>query len=98
MRIISTPEFDEWLGGLGRKARRQVDDRLDRIREHHHFGDSKHIGGGIFELRWMNGRRAYYSKAVDESGEFALMLLGGDKNGQSEDILRAHHVLARNAP
>jgi|CXWL01.1.fsa_nt_gi putative addiction module killer protein len=98
MRVITTLEFDEWLCALTLKARRQVENRLDRIREHHHFGDSKYLGDQLFELRWMNGRRAYYSKVAIESGELVLMLLGGDKNGQDEDIRRARHIFDRDAP
>ena len=98
MKVITTPEFDEWFCGLGSKAMRQVENRLDRIREHHHFGDSKHLGDQLFELRWKSGRRAYYSRITIEPGELVLMLLGGDKNGQSEDILYARRVLERDAP
>ena len=54
MDIRSTPEFDEWLLGSDAKGRVQVDDRLDRLREHGHFGDTRYLGGDLFELRWRN--------------------------------------------
>ena len=57
MEILSTDEFDEWRSGLRPKPLSQVDDRLDRIRQHSHFGDRKYLGDDLFELRWRNGRR-----------------------------------------
>lgn len=98
MDVISTREFDEWLLELGLKAGLQVEDRLDRIREHNHFGDKKYLGDELFELRWRNGRRVYYALVKDLNGNAALMLLGGDKNGQERDIARARTILGREAP
>ena len=92
MDIFSTPEFERWVNELDPKGRAQVDDRLDRIREHNHFGDKRYLGDDLFELRWKNGRRVYYAIAV---GTLALMLLGGDKNGQNRDIARSRKILER---
>jgi len=96
MNILSTPEFDGWLFASNVRERAQVDDRLDRIREYDHFGDKKYLGDDLFELRWRNGRRVYY--AVVEDAGAALMLLGGDKDGQKRDIIRARRLLEREAP
>ena len=98
MDIHSTPEFDEWFHGLDDKNRAQVRDRFDRIREHSHFGDRKYLGGDLFELRWRNGRRLYYALIWEKDGSAVLLLLGGDKNGQSRDITRARKILEREAP
>jgi len=98
MDVHSTPEFDLWLLELGAKGRAQADDRLDRIREHNHFGDKKYLGDDLFELRWRNGRRVYYSIVEDADANVALMLLGGDKNGQKRDIDQARRILEREAP
>jgi len=98
LNLLSTPEFDEWLSALEPKGRAQVDDRLDRIREHGHFGDKKHLGNDLFELRWKSGRRVYYAVIEGKDGNAALMLLGGDKNGQKQDIAKARRILEREAP
>ncbi|MBI4061685.1 MAG: type II toxin-antitoxin system RelE/ParE family toxin [Elusimicrobia bacterium] len=89
------PEFDSWLLGLSAKEQLQVDDRLDRIKRHSHFGDRKYLGEELFELRWRSGRRVYFALMVDGDGRIALMLLGGDKNGQKQDIARARIILGR---
>ena len=95
MNIRSTPEFDSWLLGLRAKERLQVDNRLDRIKQHSHFGDKKYLGEELFELRWRGGWRVYFALMVDGDGRIALMLLGGDKNGQRRDIARARSILER---
>lgn len=98
MNIHVTPEFDAWLAELNTRERAQTDDRLDRIREHSHFGDKKYLGDDLFELRWRNGRRIYYAICADAEGNAALMLLGGSKNAQERDIRHARRILEREAP
>jgi putative addiction module killer protein len=97
MNIESTREFDVWIFGLDEKTQSQVNDRLDRIREHNHFGDKKYLDDSLFELRWKNGRRIYYSLIEDDDGSAALMLLGGSKNGQNRDSVQARKILEREA-
>ncbi len=52
------------------------------------FGDSKSVGGGVWELRidCGPGFRIYYGLA---SGVVVLLLLGGDKASQRADIQKA---------
>ena len=97
MTIKTTVEFNEWLSGLSEHLRALLRDRLDRIRESGHFGDAKNLGQGLFELRWKNGLRAYFSYMRSEDGRLVLMLFGGDKNGQNHDIRKARTLLAREA-
>lgn len=92
-----TAEFREWAASLSDHLRALVNDRLDRVRHDDHFGDAKCLGGGLFELRWKNGLRAYFGYAVDTQGRAILLLLGGDKDGQSRDIRKARDILAREA-
>lgn len=93
--ILTTGEFREWLNSLGNKLRALVDGRLDRIVESNHLGDSKSLGDGLFELRWKSGTRIYFSYVVNADGRMALMLLGGDKNGQDRDIAKARKIQSR---
>jgi putative addiction module killer protein len=97
MIVRQTLEFASWLDELRPWDQSQVEDRLDRIREHNHFGDRKFLGNDLFELRWRNGRRVYYAFVMDQEGQAALMLLGGSKNGQDRDIAYARKILARQA-
>ena len=62
-----------------------------------YFGDTRFLGGRLWELRWRNGRRVYYTVLVDKEGKEALMFLGGDKNGQDRDIAHARTILEREA-
>jgi putative component of toxin-antitoxin plasmid stabilization module len=61
------------------------------------FKDRKYLGDDLFELRWRNGRRAYFSMMTDREGQAVLMLLGGGKNGQNRDISAARKILEREA-
>ncbi|MDD5304438.1 MAG: type II toxin-antitoxin system RelE/ParE family toxin [Elusimicrobia bacterium] len=93
--ILTTDEFLEWIGALGNKRRALIDNRLDRIRESGHFGDLKALGDGLYELRWKNGTRAYFSYVAGDAGRMVLMLWGGDKNGQGRDIAKARKFQGR---
>ena len=98
LHTMKTPKaagFDEWLDGLSSYLQALVETRLRRIREHNHFGDVRPLGDGLFELRWKNGLRVYFSYIVMADEKAALMLLGGDKNGQNRDIAKARAFLAR---
>ena len=97
MIVRKGSEFNDWLDGLSPWDQSQVEDRLDRIREHNHFGDKKFLGEDLFELRWRNGRRIYYTMALDQHQRVTLMLMGGSKNGQDRDIAQARKIMARQA-
>ena len=83
--------FDEWFDSLRDwKMQAAVDARLARVRAGN-FGDSKSVGGGVFELRIAlgPGLRIYYGL----HGKQILVLLGGgDKSSQSRDIARAQEL------
>ena len=89
------PEYDDWVDDLSEYHRALVDARLDRIRESDHFGDSRRISKDLYELRWANGIRVYYSKVRDDEGMIALLLFGGNKNGQQKDIKKAKRICKR---
>jgi putative addiction module killer protein len=83
--------FDEWFDSL-RDIRMQaaVDSRLARVRIGN-FGDTKSVGGGVFELRIAlgPGLRVYYGL----HGRTVVVLLGGgDKRTQPCDIRRAQEL------
>jgi len=94
LRIERTTEFIEWFDGLNLKDQFQIDSRMQRIRDHAHFGDAKNLGNGLAELRWKSGRRIYFSK----TGSTVIILLnGGLKNAQKKDIQKARILLERHA-
>ena len=81
--ILTTLEFDDWENSQTKKEQFQIDNRLDLIASEGHFGDHKSVSDddSIWELRWANGRRVYYSYLPRSH---VVILLGGNKNGQKK--------------
>lgn len=53
--------FEEWCEDEPAKSRVQIAKRIENIKEEGHFGDHKQVRDHVWELRWDNGRRVYYS-------------------------------------
>jgi putative addiction module killer protein len=81
--------FEDWLTKIKDKTTKaRIRRRVDRL-SFGHEGDCKSVGNGVYELRLMfgSGYRIYYGK----SGDIVIvLLLGGDKGSQEEDIKKAH--------
>ena len=79
------------LGLFGMQA--AVDARLTRVRAGN-FGDCKHVGNGVWELRVDVGPalRVYYGLG---KGGTVILLGGGDKRTQARDIKRAKQLWAQ---
>lgn len=75
------------------KSQVQILGRISRIREEGYFGDYKKVDDLVWELRWKCGRRIYYAHIPEKK---ILLLLGGNKNGQSKDIRQAKKILHEN--
>ncbi len=95
MRLKRTPEYIEWYESQRPKEKAQIAKRLANIEEYGHFGTAKDLGNFLSELKWVNGRRIYYSVMEDDSGDLTLLILGGNKNGQDADIKKARKVLKK---
>lgn len=80
--------FGQWLTGLcDLKARARIATRIDRLAAGN-LGDCRQLAHGVAKLRvdYGPGYRVYFARA----GEVVLLLLGGgDKRSQQEDIARA---------
>ncbi len=80
--------FELWLDSLrDRQARARIKKRLDRL-ELGNLGDFKLLGDGVTELKvdYGPGYRIYFSQS---GASIILLLCGGDKSSQDQDILRA---------
>lgn len=80
--------FVEWFECLkDPRARAKIDVRLARVVAGN-FGDAKSVGDGVMEMRidWGRGYRVYVARV---GSVVVLLLCGGDKGSQSEDIERA---------
>jgi putative addiction module killer protein len=95
MELIRLVEFTQWLEQQTPRSRIQIEDRLSRIRDFGHFGKARDLGGKLAELKWENGRRVYFAMTLDSEGRIVILILGGNKNGQSKDINQARKILAR---
>lgn len=86
--VRSTIEFSDWLRGLrDTQGRARIAKRIDRIAAGN-FGDAKPVGKGVSELRFPfgPGYRVYFTRRGDV---VVILLCGGDKSSQSDDIERA---------
>ncbi|MTJ07528.1 MULTISPECIES: type II toxin-antitoxin system RelE/ParE family toxin [unclassified Anabaena] len=88
LKVDGTNPFDNWFDFLrDRRAKAKIRARLDRV-EDGNLGDCKSVGEGVFELRidYGPGYRIYFGQ---EGSKIILLLCGGDKNTQIQDIRKA---------
>ena len=91
VEVIRTDDFDKWLRKLkDRVGRLRIVERLDRLASGNP-GDAKQVGQGVWELRLMfgPGYRIYY---LQDGPRVILLLNGGDKSTQQQDIERAYQL------
>jgi putative addiction module killer protein len=91
MKTFRSNEFAKWLNSQPAKSRVQIEARLLRVEEHGHLGTHKYLVGHLWELKFNNGNRIYYT--IKKIGtETMFLILGGNKNGQQKDINKAAKV------
>ncbi len=90
--LLKTPEFEEWLSEQPLKPKLQAEVRLLHISCDGYFGTCKRLTDHVWELKWANGRHIYYAHIAEYN---ILLLLGGNKNGQSKDISQAKKILGK---
>ena len=90
--IEKTVEFDKWLRKLkDLKAKAKILFRIQKVETDEHFGDCEPVGDGIRELKinYSKGYRVYFK---EKGGKIILLLIGGDKSTQQEDIKKAKEI------
>jgi len=93
VRVVRSATFDRWLRKLNdRRAAARVLVRIERLAAGNP-GDVKPVGHGVSELRidYGPGYRVYY---LQRGGELIVLLCGGDKSSQADDIERAQRIAA----
>ena len=89
-RLVQSEDFRLWRKQQPVKVQTLVDARLDRLQNSGHWGFINRFDG-IIELKWKSGLRVYTFIAEKT---LVVILLGGNKNGQSKDIKKAKILLA----
>lgn len=90
--VEKTPTFDKWLLKLKDKvALNAILIRIMRA-ENGNFGDSKSVGSPVQEMRIFVGKgyRIYFTV---RNNTIILLLNGGNKDTQQQDIAKAHELL-----
>ncbi|MCC6164714.1 MAG: type II toxin-antitoxin system RelE/ParE family toxin [Acidobacteria bacterium] len=91
--VLMTETFTVWLDALhDRQARARVIARVGRLAQGNP-GDHHALDGGLIELRidYGPGYRVYYTQ---RETTVLLVLCGGDKRRQAQDIARARAIAA----
>ena len=91
IEVRQTDEFSGWLRRLrDANAVARIAGRIRRI-EMGNPGDSRSIGQGVLEMRidYGPGYRVYY---VHRGAQIVILLCGGDKRTQQQDIKKALKV------
>ncbi|MCH7410626.1 type II toxin-antitoxin system RelE/ParE family toxin [Belliella sp. DSM 111904] len=65
--------------------------RIQKLENDEHFGDCEPVGDGIRELKvnFAKGYRVYFK---EKNGKIIILLLGGDKSTQQNDIKKAKAI------
>lgn len=90
--IEKTGQFDRWFRKLkDSQVKARIGLRFKRV-EQGNFGDHKQIDQNLFELRFFfgSGFRVYYTI---KNFKVVLLINGGDKASQQEDIAKAKSLL-----
>jgi putative addiction module killer protein len=94
IEVRQTEEFSGWLRRLrDANAVARIVARIRRL-ELGNPGDTKGVGGGVLEMRidYGPGYRIYY---LNRGAMVVILLCGGDKRTQSQDIERARRIAER---
>jgi|SRR5450830_110822 len=89
--INRTTEFNSWLSDLkDLTGKAKILVRIKRA-EQGNFGDHSSVGNGVYEMRifFGPGYRVYYA---EEGNTIYLLLNGGDKSSQRDDIEKAKAI------
>jgi len=89
--FVRSSDFDAWLSGLAdQKAKARILARL-RSAMLGNFGDCEPVGEGVSEMRIHAGPgyRVYFLRT---GATLYLLLAGGDKSSQKQDIIRAKEM------
>lgn len=85
MRVRMTEVYRDWIDALkDREGRARIQVRIDRL-AHGNPGQHRNLKAGVSELKidFGPGYRVYYT---ERGGALIVLLAGGDKSSQQQDI------------
>lgn len=91
IEIRKTDEFEKWLRRLrDERAKAKIQIRIRRL-SLGNAGDVKPVGEGVSEMRISEGKgyRVYF---VSKGDVLIILLCGGDKSSQQDDIGNAKYM------
>lgn len=91
VEVIKSDQFQKWYRRLRDiRARARIDVRVFRLSPGN-SGDAKPVGSGVSEMRidYGPGHRIYFTRHGED---IVILLLGGDKTTQQEDIALAIEI------
>lgn len=94
IQLIKSATFDRWLSDLrDRNAKSRIEARIRRL-SLGNPGDVKPVGEGVSEMRidYGPGYRVYYQR---RGMLIAILLCGGGKSTQDQDIVQAKAIAAQ---
>lgn len=86
--VLKHENFTQWFDSLkDRQVKVRIQVRIDRA-ELGNYGDCEPVGEGVLELKmhFGSGFRVYF---IERELEIIVLLAGGDKSSQSNDIKKA---------
>ncbi|WP_080797011.1 type II toxin-antitoxin system RelE/ParE family toxin [Arabiibacter massiliensis] len=93
LEVRKTSLFERWMRRMKDvEARTLVAMRIRRL-QFGHFGDVRGVGEGVFELRVDHGP-GYRIYGIRQGDRVILLLCGGDKGSQAQDVARAKRMAA----
>jgi putative addiction module killer protein len=91
IEIRQTKDYAKWFDSVRDPlVKGRIEIRIRRL-SLGHWGDAKFVGDGLMELRFHfgPGYRLYF---IQQGAAFVLLLAGGTKATQENDIQRAHFL------
>lgn len=97
IRTFRSNTYKQWYEGLSGKEKRIVDSRIDTARNYGILNKYKSLDKSysLYEFKWDSGMRVYFSLLKDEDGNFILLLTGGNKNSQPQDIIESKKLIGK---
>lgn len=97
IKIFRSGNYKHWYRGLTGKDKKIIDARIDTAKNFGALNKYKLLDKNfsLYEFKWDSGLRVYFSLLKDKDGNFMLLLTGGNKNSQAQDIRDAKNLTGK---